>query len=141
MRMIAEPLARIANQEVSNPPDDWLAPLSLQEAATAPGPAASVSSARCSDKGYLPLTVAEYLKLLDWTGRQVVAGKRGAIPQEFEPILSRLGIGVDGWLTLATDFGRLFQRVAGSCASVAAQRHRRTGRRFRAGHARLLGSV
>lgn len=138
--LAAEQAATIPEIATSSPPDDWLAPLSLVEATPASGPMPSKSSARCSDKGFLALTVEEYLQLLDWTGRQVVADKRGAIPSEFEPILSRLGIGVDGWLQLATDFGQLFQRVAGSCASVARQRHRRTGRSFRPGHARLLGS-
>lgn len=137
---ISTPETRLSSPTPASQPDHWLAPLPLREVTLAPGPAGSVSISRCSDKGFLPLSLEEYLQLVDWTGRQVVAGKRGAIPHDFAPILSRLGIDAQGWLSLATDFDRLFGRVAGSCSSVGGQRSRRTGRRFRARHARLLGS-
>jgi hypothetical protein len=38
------------------------------------------------------LTLAEYLQLLDWTGRQLKPGKRGAIPKNAPPILDRLNL-------------------------------------------------
>jgi hypothetical protein len=38
------------------------------------------------------LTLAEYLQLLDWTGRQLKPGKRGAIPKNSPPILDRLNL-------------------------------------------------
>jgi hypothetical protein len=119
-------------------PDAWIAPLTLDETAD-PGPVPSRSGSRCSDKGFLPMTVAEYLALLDWSGRQFVEGKRGVIPSHLAPILARMGIPSEGWLTLALEFGRLFGRVAGSCGSVDAERSLRTGRRFRRGQAHLLG--
>jgi len=117
--------------------DDWLAPLALDESAP-PGPAPSASSARCSDRGFLPMRVEAYLELLDWTGRQLVGGKRGAIPPTVAPILTRLDIAQDDWLELAGNFGRLFQRVAGRPRSIARLRTRQ-GRGFRAGRARLFG--
>jgi hypothetical protein len=61
----------------------------------------------------LPTSVEQYLELLDWTGRQIVSGKHGAIPSGLAPILSRLEIDSGNWLELARNFGRLFQRVAG----------------------------
>ena len=30
---------------------------------------------RCSDKGFLPMSLGDYLQLLDWTGRQLAQGK------------------------------------------------------------------
>jgi hypothetical protein len=83
------------------------------------------------------MSVEQYLELLDWTGRQIVSGKRGAVPSGLAPILSRLGIDRRNWLDLARNFGRLFQRVAGRPSSIARQRTRH-GCRFRPGHARLL---
>jgi hypothetical protein len=138
-----------------NRPDNWLAPVPLNESTTAPGASStceaataendatesSLPAARCSNKGFLPLTLDEYLELLDWTGRHAAPGKTGAIPSDEPPILERLGIRADDWLTLATGFRRMFARVAGRPSSVACQRHRRTHRRFRPGHARLLAGA
>ena len=44
---------------------------------------------RASSKGFLNLTLEFYLDLLDWTGRNLASGKRGAIPDHLEPILKR----------------------------------------------------
>lgn len=120
-------------------PDAWLAPLPLEEARALPGPTPHQGGCRCSDKGFLPLSLEDYLSLLDWTGRQLVVGKSGAIPSELAPILTRLGIESSGWLPLARDFGRLFHRVAGGCPALERERSRCTGRSFRRGQAHLLG--
>ena len=122
------------------PPDAHLAPLPLNEQTAEPGPALSATATRCSDRGFLPMSLDEYLELLDWTGRQVVRGKRGTIPAELAPILDRLQIAADDWLELTGNFGRLFHRVAGRPESVAWQRTRQ-GNHFRPGHARLLGAA
>ena len=47
-------------------------------------------SSRASNQGFLPLTLDDYLALLDWTGR-VRSDKRGAIPVQLRPIIERLG--------------------------------------------------
>ena len=69
------------------------------------------------------MSVLRYLELLDWTGRQLRSDKRGAIPEGISPILSRLGISSDSWMEVASQFGRLFKRAAGS--SISAEAHRR----------------
>jgi hypothetical protein len=66
---------------------DWLAPLTLDERRI-PGPQVASSCRRASDKGFLPMSLNEYLTLLDWTGRQLVPGKRGAIPTHLGSILA-----------------------------------------------------
>jgi REP element-mobilizing transposase RayT len=107
---------------------DWLIPLPLDES-DAPGPVPADLPSRCSDKGVLPVTLTEYLMLLDWTGRQVVDNKSGRIPESLAPILVRLGIDTDHWLDLATRFGQLFFRIAGSRQTVADEAHK-NGRRW-----------
>jgi len=52
---------------------------------------------RASSKGFLNLTLEFYLDLLDWTGRNLASGKRGAISDHLEPILKRIGIVSSGW--------------------------------------------
>lgn len=59
-------------------------------------------------------TLEEYLMILDETGRQIARGKRGRIPQSLKPILERVSINADNWLTTSRNFGRLFPRIAGS---------------------------
>jgi hypothetical protein len=115
-------------------PDAWLAPIALEESRTVPGPLSSTTGRRASDKGFLPLSVEDYLSLLDWTGRQLVRGRRRAIPNYLPPLLARVGIATGDWLPLVTGFGRLFHRVAGAPHSLA-----RLRRPFRPGHTTLLG--
>ncbi len=68
---------------------------------------------RASNKGCLPMSFAEDLPLLDWTGRQIRDDKRGAIPADLAPILARLKVSDDGWLQLMRGFNRMFRRAAG----------------------------
>ena len=42
--------------------------------------------------GFLPITIEHYANLLDWTGRELRADKRGAIPDHLAPIMERLGL-------------------------------------------------
>ena len=60
----------------------------------------------------------DYLQLLDWTGRQVRSDKRGEIPQELAPILERLQLSRETWLSLVHEFRRKFRRAAGTPASL-----------------------
>ena len=48
----------------------------------------------------------DYLRILDWTGRQVRSDKRGSIPEELRPILQRLGVRGESWIDRVQDFGR-----------------------------------
>lgn len=110
--------------------DDFLAPLSIDEANDPVGPCESTKSSRCSDKGYLPMSLEDYCELLDWTARQSVQDKRGVTPQEVPPVLSRLGLDASSWCELSSGFGKLFSLVAGHPRCVDAMRSHRTHRRF-----------
>lgn len=118
---------------------DWLSPLTIDEMAP-PEPSPSALAARCSDKGCLPIELTDYLLLLDWTGRQVVSGKSGSIPQNLAPILARLGIDGENWLPLATEFGSLFYRFAGHRDVLAAEAQRRKRRWYQAPGGDLLAA-
>jgi len=55
----------------------------------------------------IPMPYSAYLELVDWTGRAVLANKRGAIPADLPPILERLNISGERWLSGATQFEAL----------------------------------
>jgi REP element-mobilizing transposase RayT len=46
---------------------------------------------RTGDAG-IPYSTADYLELVDWSGRAIVEGKKGSIPEHFPPILKRLSM-------------------------------------------------
>ena len=53
---------------------------------------------RASNRGSLPMSLSDYLLLVEWTGRQLHAGRRGYIKSNIPPLLERLGTSPDFWL-------------------------------------------
>ena len=102
--------------------DAWLAPLELNERGR-PSPKASRDGVRASNKGFLSMSLTDYLNLLDWTGRQRQADKRGNIPSHLAPIMDRLGIAPGMWADLVWNFNRYFgrSRAAGSPDGLKAE--------------------
>jgi hypothetical protein len=90
-----------------------LCPLTIDELRDEIGEYCHTAGDRASDKGFLPMSVADYLELWDWTARQIRADKRGATPATASRIFERLGIDAEVWCELTRDFGRLFGTVAG----------------------------
>ena len=152
-------LGQAADAAVSaESPDAWLAPLFLDERSDAypmfdkpsdardaddsDGDAAlrprmavtmgmgnAIGSPRASDKGFLPMTLEEYLALVDWTGRELRADKRGAIPAELLPILERLQIQPESWLDVIVNYDAKFRTAVGRVAAIRREALRR-GRRW-----------
>ena len=104
--------------------DRFLSPLTIDERHDPIGPDASRDGFRCSEKGFLPLTVADYLDLLDWTARRLADGKPGSTPHGAPPIFERLSIDPHVWCKLVGGFGRLFWNVAGRPQTIDAIRSR-----------------
>ena len=105
----------------------WLAPVDLDP------PRKKVrekqSTRRATNKGCLQMTLDQYLKLLDWTGRQLRRDKAGRIPAEFAPILERLDCGVETWLDLVKNFRKRFRTEAGRPLTLQAVSSLRRTRR------------
>ena len=53
------------------------------------------ATAGCQLRRRCLLSLDEYLRLLDWCGREVREDKRGTIPADLPPILERLGVDED----------------------------------------------
>ncbi|TWU59820.1 hypothetical protein Poly51_00930 [Rubripirellula tenax] len=103
----------------------WMSPIEINERDDEVGPAVDASGRRASSKGFLPVSMARYLELLDWTGRQLCADKVGSIPEHLSPILQRIGLDTHGWCDIVRKFGRIFKRAAGTPESLASEACRR----------------
>lgn len=62
----------------------------------------------------IPFAFHDYLQLVDTTGKAIVQGKRGSIPNHLAPILQRLGIEADNWLDNVTQFEKRFNLAVGT---------------------------
>jgi hypothetical protein len=85
---------------------------------------------RASNQGFLPIQVEHYVMLLDWTGRELRADKRGAIPDHLAPIMERLGLNRLNWVETVRGFGRLITQAAGRSSSLVDAAARRSRRWF-----------
>ena len=103
----------------------WKSPIEIDEGDDPLGGDGGQSSRRASDKGFLPISIGKYLELLDWTGRQLVRGKGGAVPSHLDPILKRLGLSPLGWCDLVLRFASYFKRAVGTTAHLREEADRR----------------
>ncbi len=62
----------------------------------------------------IQMRLTDYLELVDWTWRVLRDDKRGAISQNAEDILTRLGVDDSQWLTMASEFEQCFKTFAGN---------------------------
>mgnify|MGYP002624316323 CR=1 FL=1 len=117
-----------ANPNVSR--DRFLAPLQLEKSPGELSIRPHRFGYRCSDKGFLPIRLSDYLELLDWTARQLTPGKRGATPAGTAKVIERLALSPSSWSELATNFGRLFSNVAGQPRTIDTTSSFQSRRRF-----------
>ncbi len=67
----------------------------------------------------LPMTSAQYIELVDYTGRQLKPGKRGVIASSEPPALRKLGIHGDYWTGHVKGFRSAYQRFVGGVEAMA----------------------
>jgi hypothetical protein len=66
----------------------------------------------------LGMGFADYLELLEWTGKCVVEGKRGVLPESARPVLERMELDVENWVGTVEKYGSLYHRVAGKVENL-----------------------
>ena len=64
------------------------------------------------------ISSAEYIELVDWTGRQLHAGKRGKIAAEEPPALRKLGLDSTHWTMKVKGIGSGYWRAAGTAEEL-----------------------
>lgn len=100
--------------------DAWLAPLTIDERAV-PGAMPSASQVRASDKGFLNMSLTDYLSLLKWTGANKPSSGQPKATPEVESILKRLGIAGPVWIDLVWRFKKYFQGSAAGMPDTLAE--------------------
>lgn len=66
----------------------------------------------------IPFHFADYLELIDWTGRAIRLDKKGYIDNQRPKLLHELGIASDAWLTSAKEFRRQYSGISGRWDSM-----------------------
>ncbi|XZE20831.1 hypothetical protein SH449x_000719 [Pirellulaceae bacterium SH449] len=108
----------------------FLAPVFLGRSDEDLGACPSATGYRASDKGFLGLSLAGYVELLDWTAKRLVRGKRGTTPADAAPIFQQLGLTEEVWVELVRDFGKLFSAVTGKPRVIDSTRSRQRKQRY-----------
>ena len=108
--------------------DDWLAEFTRTES-NRDLEQPSASGRRATDQGLLPISLDEYLQILDCVGRQERPGKRGKIPENVAPILERLGIKADALHDTVVNYDDCFADFVAS-ADEFSDRAKETGAKF-----------
>ena len=67
---------------------------------------------------WLPFRLADYLELVDWTGRVIRDDKRGAITDNLPPILERLQIDPRYWFFMTEHFESRFKGLVGAAYTL-----------------------
>jgi len=76
-------------------------------------------------------SLKDYCELVDCTGRCIRDDKAGHIEHHNSPILQRLGINAEQWLTLTTEFEQHFSRAVGSEEMLQQYKHNTHHQRIR----------
>ena len=71
----------------------------------------------------LPVTTGHYLALVDWTGRTLHLGKKGAIPTDAPPILARLRLRPRQWLIQVPATESHYWRAIGCTEALLTRAH------------------
>jgi len=102
--------------------DAWLSPLPLNERGPI-GPQASKSGVRASDKGFLSMSVKDYVTLLRWVAANALNMGRKIIPKNLQPVLR--GMQLDGEILcdMVKNFKKYFGRGSAAGLSGSMKEH------------------
>ena len=78
------------------------------------------------------LSSAEYIELVDWTGRQLHPGKRGRIAAQEPPALRKLGLDATHWSMNVKGFGSGYWRAVGMAEELM-QKAQQMGQKWHCG--------
>ena len=112
------------------PADGWLAPVTMTPSAMLVGadgqsryvdPQLSRSGLRASDRGFLQMSLGDYLLLLEWAAKQPGRKDQASMPENLAPLVERLGVDPAMWGLLVGNF-RYYYEHAGKIGCPAVQK-------------------
>ena len=113
----------LAQEQRPNSPnraDGWLGELTLREETLQDETIAFSSrwGRRASDLGLLEISLENYLRLLQWTARQLRSGQRTAVPKDVETLLDYLEVNEEAWLDTLQRYDSVFCHAVGTPAAL-----------------------
>jgi hypothetical protein len=117
-RLQAQPLRKNA----ADRPDAWLSEFTLQPERKGDEALATRSRTgrRASDLGILPISLADYVRLLQWTAQQLRSGRRDTIPADLAAVLDHFDVQPEAWLDTVEKYESTFGHAVGRAESLAA---------------------
>ncbi|MGI3018299.1 alpha-amylase family glycosyl hydrolase, partial [Shewanella algae] len=85
-------------------------------------------AATAAEQSGIPFHFADYLELIDWTGRAVREDKRGFIACSRPKLLLELGISDDAWITSAKEFRHQYSGMSGRWDAMCAMKAKYGGK-------------
>ena len=109
-------------ENAANRPDGWLGAFTLQPERKADETWADFSRTgrRASDLGLLPISLENYVRLLEWTAQQLRSGQHDTIPADLATVLDHFEVQQDQWLDTVERYESAFGHAVGRAASLAA---------------------
>jgi hypothetical protein len=109
-------------KNAANRPDGWLGAFTLQPERKADETWADFSRTgrRASDLGLLPISLENYVRLLEWTAQQLRSGQHDTIPADLATVLDHFEVQQDQWLDTVEWYESAFGHAVGRAASLAA---------------------
>ena len=114
-RIMSEQLA----EDDPTRPDGYLAALTLKPERKADWEWAykSRTGRRASDLGVIPISLANYVKLLEWTAQLLLSGQRTTIPKDLGAVLDHMNVDSEKWVDAVQDYEK-FGHAVGSPAGL-----------------------
>jgi hypothetical protein len=102
MRQTSSQSAQSVPSENNSRSNSWLCPISSTP----------------QHRGIMSLSEEQYFDLVDRSGREIRAGKKGFIDPDLAPILLRIGAKPESWIDTITKFGEKFHVAAGTHSNL-----------------------
>jgi hypothetical protein len=112
----------LASEIAGDGPDGWMGELTEQPESLAIEQLAYTSRTgrRACDMGVLPISLADYVKLLLWTAEQLKSGQRSTIPKDLITVLDRFHVQHDAWVDTVDKFAKKFGHAVGRAETLSA---------------------